>query len=694
MKAKMLHYLFEARKNGHSVKIRYGKVLLCGANAAGKTNFLNLLMEKDFQEKHKSTGVTESRHVKVAFKAVAISDDKNIYFKEISIEDERAELVLHLQPVTDSNNDDHTSSANNTVKKYFTETESMMATKQVDASDKKFDSRLDNKPGKVEKVWSILTFIDTGGQPHLISLLPAVNSFAMTSLIVHNMKESLDANVKIIQDDKVMPQSYGCKHHQLIKTLASYANSIVLPDLQFLNTFKVLNTSNQEKKSTSLSIVGTHSHAILENIKKIDSELTTMFEHLQGLKKILKPSLNRNYNYIIPVDNDKQGKKSPNTNSSPQISHYTDQKEYTPPSIIRSYLYTQLEKQDVYEVPLNWLILELEIRRKCKENNSILIALSDVLKLGKEKKLGDKDYIVSGLRFHHLFGVLLYFEKVEGMQKLVITNHQWLFDKLTNFVDYIRNIDFDTQEDKENFKLKGMFKESMIDVDKLNIREDFKKSGVNAEPKKSFLHLLEYLRFIAPHKNPEAEYFMPTLLTSFELASLHEESIETNNTIFTEPLLLQYRTGDKSGSFPRGFFCFLAVQLKIDKESDWNVSHSKQGYNNLLTFCNEHSGHHITLIDRIFFLEIQVSHDKKDVSPIHNEVYGVIHVALEKIGLKFNVKNQLNRGFLCKACPKQSEIHMTYLSNKEEKFESYTFCYCTHGSRTDLIDAHKVWIKV
>ena len=309
MKAKMLHYLFEARKNGHSVKIRYGKVLLCGANAAGKTNFLNLLMEMDFQEKHKSTGVTESRHVKVAFKAVAISEDENIYFKEISIEDERAELVLHLQPVTDSNNDDHTSSANNTAKKYYTETESMMATKQVNASDKKFDSRLDNKPGKVEKVWNILTFIDTGGQPHLISLLPAVNSFAMTSLIVHNMTESLEANVKFIQDDEVMQQSYGCKHHQLIKTLASYANSIVLPDLQFLNAFKVLNTSNQEKKSTLLSIVGTHSYPLSENgIQKIDHELRKMFEHLQGLKKILKPSLNENYRYIIPVDNDIQGK--------------------------------------------------------------------------------------------------------------------------------------------------------------------------------------------------------------------------------------------------------------------------------------------------------------------------------------------------------------------------------------------------
>ena len=411
MKTKMLQNLIEARKNGHSVKIRYGKVLICGANAAGKTNFLNLLMEKDFQEKHKSTGVTDSRQVKVAFKAIAISDDGEISFKEMSIEDERKELVTHLPSVTDSIINDNASNViSNTVKKYCTETETLMAAKDINASDQKFDSKLDNKQAEVEKVWNILTFVDTGGQPHLISMLPAVNSFAMITFILYNMTESLDADVKIIRDDKVIPQPYGCKHCQLIKTLASYASSIVLPDLQFLSAFKVLNASNQEKKSTLLSIVGTHSHTMSEkDIQNTDSEFKKMFEHSQGLQEILKPELNENYKYIIPVDNDKQGIKSSNESASQQISLYTDRKKYTPPSIIRSYLYTQLKKQDEYEVPLNWLILELEIRRKCKENNSFLITLSDVLELGKKKALGDKDYIVSGLRFNHLFGVLLYF---------------------------------------------------------------------------------------------------------------------------------------------------------------------------------------------------------------------------------------------------------------------------------------------
>ena len=46
--------------------------------------------------------------------------------------------------------------------------------------------KLDDK--EVGTVWDILTFMDTGGQPQFISMLPAVNSFAMVTFIIHKMK--------------------------------------------------------------------------------------------------------------------------------------------------------------------------------------------------------------------------------------------------------------------------------------------------------------------------------------------------------------------------------------------------------------------------------------------------------------------------------------------------------------------------
>ena len=42
VKLEILQSMSKAREDGCSLKVRYGKVLICGAGAAGKTNFLNL----------------------------------------------------------------------------------------------------------------------------------------------------------------------------------------------------------------------------------------------------------------------------------------------------------------------------------------------------------------------------------------------------------------------------------------------------------------------------------------------------------------------------------------------------------------------------------------------------------------------------------------------------------------------------
>ena len=63
------------------------------------------------------------------------------------------------------------------------------------------------------------------------------------------------------------------------------------------------------------------------------------------------------------------------------------------------------------------------------------ITYSEILKLCEEKQLSsDEEFIKNGLRFHHLFGVLLYFEEVEGMKDIVITDHQLLFDNCVSSI--------------------------------------------------------------------------------------------------------------------------------------------------------------------------------------------------------------------------------------------------------------------
>ena len=189
--------------------------------------------------------------------------------------------------------------------------------------------------------------------------------------------------------------------------------------------------------------------------------------------------------------------------------------------------------------------------------------------ISREKQLGDEDFIKNGLRFHHLFGVLLYFEQVEGMRDLIITDHRWLFEKLTKIVVYSYQSKPDRDDDLDDLKNSGILNEMVLD--ELDIDSDFKKAGINIanrkiDPKKAFIELLKYLRIVAKiKKNPE-KLVMPVLLKSRDLSFVQENPPETRRfitkkkeTIYSVPLLIQFVSVDGRNLFPRGIFCFLVV---------------------------------------------------------------------------------------------------------------------------------------
>ena len=77
-----------------------------------------------------------------------------------------------------------------------------------------------------------------------------------------------------------------------------------------------------------------------------------------------------------------------------------------------------------------------------------------------------------------MFGVLLFFE-MEGIPELVITNHQWLFDKLTDIVLYSFEDNCSNNEELEKCQKEGIFDEALLN--KLDISKDFINSGINIQ---------------------------------------------------------------------------------------------------------------------------------------------------------------------------------------------------------------------
>ena len=311
------------------------------------------------------------------------------------------------------------------------------------------------------------------------------------------------------------------------------------------------------------------------------------------------------------------------------------------------------------------------------------------MELAKEKNLGEGNFIKSALRFHHLHGILLYFEDVEGMRELVITNHQWLFEKLTEIV--LHTFKKDRTEEYQDLK-KGIFRETMLN--KLNIDKDLEKSKIDStvvNPTWSFIKLLQHLLIIAPLQEDRTKYFMPSLLGSCDISTL-QQIIPGNNHFKTlpngsEPLLIQFEFIDKIDGFPRGYFCFLIVQLLYSENWKLYKENAKQ---NLITFLiNDHGAYYVTLIDKIFFLEVHVTHESSDMVPIHHEVFKTIKRSLTVVGERLHIAIKIKVGFLCKECQDTTEEHITYLSESNISYYS-----CIAQKLTNIEKSHEVWLKV
>ena len=778
--------MLKARNAKYSVPVRYGKVLFCGAAAAGKSNFLKLLMKEDFQPLHISTEVLKPQQVTIAVKALISGSDDEVEFTKMSIDDE----ILHLEsylPKQDTKStappqkipmqaSSQNESSTENLQKIYTTSEAPLQTNSLQADlqyhDKSMASenhfpktyasskishqkyspqthlpypedkdsaeknklalatmksetkKLDHKqPGQI---WDLLTFMDTGGQPQFISMLPAVNSFAMITFIVHKMEKggqnSLSKIVKVQYGNEkgevtYKPHPHKYNYLQLTETLISYASNILLPDTEFLGKVKI---ENKEYKNTrSILLVGTHSgddQVSEKDIKNVDKQFTKVAKK-SGVNHI-KPGLNKNHQFLVPVDNNKQSKNSVSTkgssgiyrhmqifknkiyqaflpgnnNSESQISE-EDTKRYTNISNIRKHIQKFLNNQDQIHVPIKWLILELEIRKICQQRNCNLMSYDEVVRLANDRKLGyngefgddvdidSEQFIKQGLRLHHSFGVLLYFEDVEGMQKLVIANHQWLFNKLSKIVE--NSFTCDTQEETKDLT-KGIFKKSLLGNDSLDIGKDFTDSEIDinsVDPINAFLKLLEHLLIAAPLTENDVKYFMPCLLDSCEITDLKKKVPEykANNI---KPLLIQFKSADnKTYSFPRGAFCFLVVELMMSMK--WELY--RQAYVNLLTLFKKDTAHYITLIDRIFCLEVHVTY-KKD-NNIHDEVREIINKALHTVAEKLKIDCNLCHGFTC-PCRLIREMHISYISEDNDKH-----CCCSETSSTKLTHSHIIWLK-
>ena len=259
------------------------------------------------------------------------------------------------------------------------------------------------------EVLNIITLLDTGGQPEYIHLLPTVNVHPMVTFVVHDLSKSLEKQVVVefSEQGRLVFEPYHLKYSNfdMIKFLMSSINDSLERISQIPEMTAALGNDNR----SYICCIGTHADKVgLDIIKNVDSQLTAMVEKLDCKASIWQ---NDSGGVLFPVDNTTAG---------------DDKKEDPNANYIRKEIDKLARYRDVYELPITWMMFELEIRQVCTNKGKAYILFDECCLIAQQSNLiSDKKEVRNALIYHHLLGVLLYYPEVVGLyviMSLLITS--------------------------------------------------------------------------------------------------------------------------------------------------------------------------------------------------------------------------------------------------------------------------------
>ena len=710
----ILTKLEQAKSNNETLKVSYTTVLFAGSSGVGKTSLLNKLNKKPINKIHHSTGVAKSKHTICIKTTAVVKSTKGLQWIDLDYDSMIGHLNKHLHTLQFSpskklapshldrrvHNPLLTDSLSNinllpSVSR-LSACEEISEEVQVD-TNRKVDlvavdianANSSNVPS-LGDVWNIINFLDTGGQPEFVSILPAISSSIALTFIVFDLSKNLDSLVHIQHnvngDPSFEPYYLDCTNLEFIKHLMVSSESFDKNSIQSLE-LKCIHREDCET-DPKICYVGTHALNVSEEqIQEIDCQLSSIASELELHQRSFWLSPKQQLKRLFPVENFPDDKEKQSFDAIIEVICDNIQK--------------QAQSQEYYEVPITWFMFLLKIQKFCQSKEISYVSFQEAVDVWVDENLSknkvgnqlnvahdeciskDKSDVHNILLFFHFMGMLFYYHKVKGMCEFVFIDRQWLFEKLTEIVaikftksDIRKDIN---AEDLEKFTMEGRLNINIIKSLKLNLQ------GIQPI---NFIHLLDHLNIIAPIDSELKEYFMPCVLPNFS-SQKSGELDKFYGTIQHVPLLV----GLRNGPMPYRFFCHLIVELLKNMPTGWNppllpTSRKKHVYNNLITFPILSSGHAVSLFYKIGFIEIQVRHKQTQPILIHSNVQCEVDKALRKISNHLHMnKEQLCYGFYCKC---EGIEHFAKL--KEVSSPTKYIC-CGYGL-TKLTEDHRVWLQV
>ena len=472
---------------------------------------------------------------------------------------------------------------------------------------------------------------DTGGQPELMDMLPALTIGPGLYLLFINLQNELDEHYKLSYcnaSGKSTPpvDSTYTVMEMLFSALSSICCSKSIPT-NILDDEKIipeLKNNILESSHSVAYIVGTHKDKVTEErIKILDKQLkekitSTAFYSQNILQFSSEDDL------IVTVDNMEGGKE--------EICH------------VRSLLEKAMERHfKKLKIPAVWLLFSLCLRRK----NMRTAKLDFCIQMSRMLNMSEYETKVAIWFLHRHAGVIMYFPNVPELKDLVIIDIQIVYDSVTVLILRAMNYEEVGHCNAKEFKKTGQFALSHVIATMSKVSEDV------IQPQK-LVALLEFLHIIARipdssrgdtvsscYKQDDVTYIMPCVLENATTEELDSVSQDISRPDSVAPIMLYFTCGFVPiGVFPAMIACVI---------SNKSFELIKEGIKkNMFRFHFGKDCNLITLICRPQYYMIQISKRYSDSVPINEECVAIknnIETTLKKVSSHMNYGSYMDYQF-------------------------------------------------
>ena len=460
-------------------------------------------------------------------------------------------------------------------------------------------------------------FIDSGGQPQFLEILPAfIRNISLLLLLVKLSEELSDTpTVEYFSPDGKSYQLgvFPLSNEQLLLQAAQlslfHQSQISLPH----------NIIEKEQSQPNMTVVGTFADQE-SKCKETRSEKNNRLKQLlQPFQKQLIPRSKSEIIFPVNAKSAGQGK-----NEDPVATELR--------RVIQ-----KLAPRLRIRFPLLWYFLEMELRRLGLK----IVTKSECWEIAKKLGFESTEALEAALLYLHEANLFLYYPDV--LSNTIFVDPQAVLTNITHLYEHHIKLEDASEsevvgEDDLRYRDQALFTASAL----ISLDTDYSKA---AFPNEDLIALLQNRLIVSEMPffiSDEMAYFMPSLLPALE-----EGDIIRPKTTAASPLIVSFQ----EGWAPTGLFCALVVSLLSRKSQlPWKISELVSGnmsklYKNYLDFAIGYIAGSITLVNTMKQFELHPSSElPSDLLP---PIWQTIDHNLKEACSKYSYKVSHQFAFEC-----------------------------------------------